>query len=406
MTVEELRSKFPELECKVYGKPLVYLDNAATSLRPESVIDEWNLLSSSLNANIHRAVHFMAVKATDEFEKTRETVKSFINAPSIKNIVFTSGTTASINLVAYSFSEAFLQPGDEVIVGISEHHSNMVPWQLACKRHGASIKYLGLKDDILDASGLENLITERTKIIAVAEISNVLGLVNPIQEIIKISHSHGVPVLVDGAQGIVHGRPDVQKLDCDFYAFSGHKMYASTGVGVLYAKEKWLEAMPPFMAGGEMIGTVGKEETSFAPIPFKFEAGTQNFNSVPTLIPAIRLAEEIEKSNSLKENLQNIQTVINQRLTRIEGLKIFGNPESSLKIPLYSFSIDGIHHEDLALILDKMGFAVRSGQMCAELLMNECEVSGMLRISFAPYNTVAEAEAFVSALDKAVNMLR
>ncbi len=407
MLVNDVRNMFPVLSRKIYGKDLVYFDNAATSQRPQSVIDEWNRISSESNANIHRAVHRMADEATQAYEASRDAVKEFLNAEFREEIIFTSGTTASVNLVAFCFGEAFVKEGDEVVVTEAEHHSNIVPWQMMCQRKGASLKVLPVDDSgHLQVDKLDSLLTEKTKIMAVTHISNVLGLVNPVKEIIEICHSKGVAVLVDGAQGAVHCKVDVRELDCDFYVFSGHKLYAATGTGVLYGKRKWLEAMPPYMGGGEMVGTVKFTGTTYAPLPMKFEAGTQNFASAATLKPAIKLLNLL---NDKELNLysEGIRDFILQYLTADERIRLFGVPRgtSDEKIPLFSFAVNGVHHEDLALILDKMGIAARSGQMCAEPLMDRFGVTGMLRISLAPYNTMEEAEYFVKCLDKAIDML-
>ena len=407
MDVREIRSQFPALEAKVYGKPLVYLDNAATSQRPLAVLEKQRELAACSNANIHRAVHKFAVDATEEYEKTRDAVKEFLNAGSREEIVFTSGTTMSINLVASCFGEAFVQEGDEIIVSVAEHHSNIVPWQLLCQRKKAVLKVLEIdKFGRLMVESLEKLISQRTKIIAIAHISNVLGLVNPVLEIVATAHKYGIPVLVDGAQGSVHEKVDVQSMDCDFYAFSGHKVYGPTGTGVLYGKKKWLEAMPPYMGGGEMIETVRFSGTTYAPVPGKFEAGTQNFNAVPALQEALRLAESYKEDAEVIDNQKNITDYLLDVLTNDPRIRLFGVPRGTLtKIPLFSFAVEGAHHEDLALILDKMGIAVRSGQMCAEPLMDRFGVTGMLRASFAPYNTMEEAEYFVKCLNKAISML-
>ena len=407
MLVNDVRNMFPVLSRKIYGKDLVYFDNAATSQRPQSVIDEWNRISSESNANIHRAVHRMADEATQAYEASRDAVKEFLNAEFREEIIFTSGTTASVNLVAFCFGEAFVKEGDEVLVTEAEHHSNIVPWQMMCQRKGASLKVLPVDDSgHLQVDKLDSLLTEKTKIMAVTHISNVLGLVNPVKEIIEICHSKGVAVLVDGAQGAVHCKVDVRELDCDFYVFSGHKLYAATGTGVLYGKRKWLEAMPPYMGGGEMVGTVKFTGTTYAPLPMKFEAGTQNFASAATLKPAIK---SLNLLNDKELNLysEGIRDFILQYLTADERIRLFGVPSgtSDEKIPLFSFAVNGVHHEDLALILDKMGIATRSGQMCAEPLMDRFGVTGMLRISLAPYNTMEEAEYFVKCLDKAIDML-
>ena len=407
MKPEEIRSQFPALAQTVYGKPLVYLDNAATAQRPVSVLDKERALASTANANIHRAVHKLAVDATEEYERTRDIVKDFLNAGSREEIIFTSGTTMSINLVASCFGEAFVHEGDEIIVSVAEHHSNIVPWQLLCQRKKAALKVLDIDEfGGLQVDTLEKLISQRTKIIAISHISNVLGLVNPVREIVRIAHGHDIPVLVDGAQGSIHEEVDVQEMDCDFYAFSGHKVYGATGTGVLYGKKKWLDAMPPYMGGGEMIETVRFSGTTFAPLPGKFEAGTQNFNAVPTLQEALRLARQFQQDPEVAQNEWAITHYLTEALAADSRIRVYGVPRGTqVKIPLFSFSVEGVHHEDLALILDKMGIAVRSGQMCAEPLMDRCGVTGMLRVSFAPYNTMEEAEYFVKCLNKAISML-
>ena len=405
-SVSEIRELFPVLSRKVYGKPLVYFDNAATSQRPKSVIDMWNEITTFSNANIHRAVHSLADEATQAYEASRDAVKVFLNAGSREEIVFTSGTTQSVNLVAFCFGEALINEGDEVIVTEAEHHSNIVPWQMMCGRKGAVLRVLPVDDKgHLMVEKLDELITDRTRILAVTQISNVLGIINPVREIIVRCHSKGVPVLVDGAQGIVHCKVDVQELDCDFYVFSGHKMYAATGTGVLYGKKKWLEAMPPYMGGGEMVGTVSFDGTTYAPLPMKFEAGTQNFASAATLKPALELIGLLDDDELIEYGGQ-VRDYLIERLRADERIRLFGVPcRTDEKIPLFSFTVKGVHHEDLALILDKMGVAVRSGQMCAEPLMDRFGVTGMLRASLAPYNTMEEAEYFVKCLNKAVDML-
>lgn len=416
MDVSEVRQFFPALERQVYGKPLVYFDNAATVQRPQQVMDEWLRMTSVCNANIHRAVHLLAEEATSSYEDARETVARFINAPDKNQIIFTSGVTASINLVAFSFGEAFVSENDEVIVTQAEHHSNIVPWQMMCQRKKAILKVLPVDEKgHLKTEMLEQLLTNRTRIVAVTHISNVLGIVNPIKEIIGICHRHNVPVLVDGAQGIVHCKVDVQDLDCDFYAFSGHKVYAATGTGVLYGKKNLLEAMPPYMGGGEMVGTVKFSATTYAPVPLKFEAGTQNIAGTSTLKPALELAEKLNSDSSLAEYADNVRDFLLYSFMSDDRIRLYGIPvgrknddcgkSQEEKIPLFSFSVKGVHHEDLALVLDKMGIAIRSGQMCAEPLMDRYGVTGMLRASLAPYNTMEEAEYFIKCLDKAIKML-
>ena len=405
--IEEIRNQFPVLSRKVYGKDLIYFDNAATSQRPQSVLDMWNKISSESNANIHRAVHRLADEATQAYEQARDAVKDFLNAECREEIVFTSGTTAAVNLVAFCFGEAFVGEGDEVVVTEAEHHSNIVPWQMMCRRKGAVLKVLPVDDSgHLMVEKLDGLLNERTRILAVTHISNVLGLINPVKEIIEKCHSKGVPVLVDGAQGAVHCKVDVRDMDCDFYVFSGHKLYAATGTGVLYGKKKWLDAMPPYMGGGEMVGTVTFAETTYAPLPMKFEAGTQNFASAATLKPAIDFVNSLN-DKELIDNLDKIRDFVLEKLSTDERICLYGVPRGNNeeKIPLFSFVVKGVHHEDLALILDKMGIAVRSGQMCAEPLMDRFGVTGMLRASLAPYNTMDEAEYFIKCLNKAIMML-
>ena len=406
MTITEIRSQFPILDTRVYGKPLVYLDNAATAQRPQAVVDCWKGLVEGSNANIHRAVHSLAAQATEAYEGARDRVKTFINASAREEIIFTSGATASINLVASSYGQLFVNQGDDVFVTVCEHHSNIVPWQLLCERKGAVLKVLDVEEDgRLNPEILKKLLTARTKIVAIAHISNVLGVVNPVKELVSVCHAAGVPVLVDGSQGIVHEKVDVQDLDCDFYAFSGHKIYAATGTGVLYGKRKWLDAMPPYMGGGEMIETVRFSGTTYAPLPMKFEAGTQNFNAVPTLVPALDFAESARENPEVQAEQKAILDYIYTQLTQDNRIVLYGTcPEA--KIPVFSFAVKGAHHEDLALILDKMGVAVRSGQMCAEPLMDHLGVTGLLRASFAPYNTLDEAKYFITSLLRAIEMLQ
>ena len=406
MRIQDIREMFPALSGKVYGKPLVYFDNAATSQRLKTVVDKMENLALGVNANIHRAVHKLAADATEEYESTRDVVREYINAGSREEIIFTSGTTASINLVAFSLGEILVGEGDEIIVSEEEHHSNIVPWQMLCKRKGAKLKVLGVDDEgHLKIEELESLITERTKLVAVAHISNVLGIVNPVKQIVNICHSKGCPVLVDGAQGIVHERVDVQDLDCDFYAFSGHKIYAATGTGVLYGKKKWLEQMVPYQGGGEMISTVKFSGTTYAPLPGKFEAGTQNINATPTLKPAIEFLKLLRDSE-LQGEMSGVKEYVERSFASLRMTEVYGVPRGTeTKIPLYSFCVEGAHHEDLALILDKMGIAVRSGQMCAEPIMDRFGVTGMVRVSLAPYNTMEEAEYFFKSLEKAISML-
>lgn len=398
----DYRKQFPQLEEKPYGKPLVYLDNAATSLRPECVVRAWEENAFRKNANIHRAVHHFSAVATEAFEKTRADVASFIGAGPTDQIVFTSGTTQAINLLSSTYGDVAVGEGDNVVVGEEEHHSNIVPWQMLCRRKGAQLRVLPVGEDgSINPQELDNLIDKRTRLVSVAHVSNVLGLVNPISEMAERCHSRGVPLLVDGAQGIVHEKVDVGALGCDFYVFSGHKIYAAPGTGVLYARKGLMEDLPPYMGGGEMIASVGWEKTEYESAPRRFEAGTQNFTSVPTLSPALDLAVRMGRGD-----LDRITGYMLEALGRREKIRLYGKPSpAARKVPLFSITVDGVHHEDIALILDKMGIAVRSGQMCAEPLMHRFGVEGMLRASFAPYNTLEEAQYFIESLDRAVEML-
>ena len=407
----EIRRLFPALDRQVYGKPLVYFDNAATSQRPRPVLEMQQQISVEANGNIHRAVHKLSADATELYEAGREAVRCYLNAPQRENIIFTSGTTASINLVATCFSERYLKPGDCVLISEAEHHSNLVPWQLASARHGASLEVLPVGEDgTISLETLEARLRAaegRIRLLAITHISNVLGIINPIAAIVRTAHRHGVPVLVDGAQGIVHAPVDVQALDCDFYAFSGHKVYAPTGIGVLYGKTRYLEEMPPYMGGGEMIERVTFEKTTYAPLPLKYEAGTQNFVAAACMAPALKTARAMAEDLELQANQLALRDYLLEALGKIEGLRIYGTPcERAHKIPLFSFTVEGAFASDLAQILDKMGIAVRSGHMCAEPLLQRYGQVSMLRASLAPYNTLAECETFVAALRRAIKMLR
>lgn len=410
MTVKDFRQLFPVFERTVYGKNLVYFDNAATSQRPQSVVEKFTRLSLHSNANIYRAVHALAAEATEYYEQARESTRAFIHASSREEIVFTSGCTAAINLVAYSYGAAFVKPGDEIIVCESEHHSNLVPWQQLCKRNNAHLRILPIDDKgHLELDALKNMLSQgagRVKLLALAHISNVLGLVNPVKEVIALCHAAGVPVLLDGAQGIVHEKVDVQALDCDFYTFSGHKIYAATGTGVLYGKKEWLEKMPPFLCGGEMVESVQLQESEFAPLPLKFEAGTGNFAAVATLPEAYQVAE-LSRTPVIAMPYEQMCHFLEQALLARPDVRLYGVSDAQYRrAGVFSITVEGVHHEDLAHLLDKMGIAVRSGQMCAEPAIRHFGVSGMLRVSLAPYNTLEEVKYFMQALDKAINMLR
>ena len=347
----------------------------------------------------------------DFYEAGREAVRRYLNAPGRENVIFTSGTTAAINLVATCFTARYVAPGDRILISEAEHHSNLVPWQLACERAGAKLEVLPVDEagelSIADLEARLAAAEGRIKLVAVTHISNVLGIVNPVEEIVATAHLHGVPVLLDGAQGIVHEPVDVQALDCDFYAFSGHKVYAPTGIGVLYGKTRYLNEMPPYMGGGEMIDQVTFEKTTYAPLPLKFEAGTQNYVAAACMAPALEMAREMAEDAALQANLDAMRDYLLEELGRIEGLRIYGTPrEAAHKIPLFSFTVEGAFPSDLAQILDKMGIALRSGHMCAEPLLRRYGQTSMLRASLAPYNTMAECETFVKSLRRAVDMLR
>ncbi len=394
--ITKLRKDFPILDQSVNGKPLIYLDNAATSQRPLQVIDRMNEFSLKINGNIHRATHFLANKTTEAFECARGTLRTFLNASESSEVIFTHGTTESINLVAHSFGEAFINAGDEVVVSEMEHHANIVPWQIICNRKGATLKVLRFTDQgVLDLAELDQLLTHKTKILAVTQVSNTLGTVNPIQKIITKAHEKNIPVLIDGAQGAAHFRIDVQELDCDFYALSGHKMYGPTGIGVLYGKRKWLDRMPPFLSGGEMIDRVTFGNTTFNEIPYKFEAGTPHYTG------AIGLAAAIEYLNNqdisiLEKYEHELLAEATMRLKQIDGLTIYG--EAPEKSGVISFNIEGIHPFDLGTLLDQLGIAVRTGRLCADPVMDHYGVENMVRASFAFYNTFKEIETFYKAL--------
>ena len=410
-SIEEIRGQFPALKQLVYGKPLVYLDNGATSQKPLCVIDLVDRMHKGANANVHRAMHKLSDDATALYEGAREKVREFINARHKESIIFTSGTTASINLVASSFCRKFLKEGDEVIVSGDSHHSNIVPWQLACEAAGAVVRPIPVKENgELDMEAYREMLNGRVKIVAVEHISNVLGIINPIKEVIDAAHALGIPVLVDGAQGIVHAKVDVQELDCDFYVFSGHKIYAATGSGVLYGRKELLEAMPP----GDMVDTVTFGKTTYAPLPLKFEAGTPNFIAQASLKPALEFAQSLREGEIAKvveAEEKKIIAYLKEELQKIEGCRIYGDVDGAFgepgsKIPLFSFNIEGCFPSDLAQLLDKMGVAVRTGLMCCEPLMARFGVTSMVRVSFLPYNTLGEAEYFIASLQRAARMLR
>ena len=402
--VEQLRELFPILKRKVKGKDLVYFDNAATSQKPQSVVDAISNYYSTYNANIHRGLHTLADEATAAYEESRVAVKEFIGASSHEEIIFTKGTTEGINLVASSWGKANLNSGDEIIISTLEHHSNIVPWQMIAEERGASINVIPIDDNgVLDINAFKKLLNEKTKLVSIIHVSNALGVINPVEEIISLAHQQGALVMLDGAQSVVHLDIDVQKLDCDFMAFSGHKIYGPTGVGVLYGKKALLEAMPPYQGGGEMIKEVTFEKTTYNELPFKFEAGTPNIADVIALKTAIDFinAEGKPRMRAYEETLLTYAT---DKLKAIEGLKIIGDVPH--KVSVISFIIDGVHPQDLAILLDNQGIAVRTGHHCAQPLMKRLGIVGTTRASFAPYNTIAEIDTLVSALHKALKMLK
>lgn len=397
------RADFPILNEKVYGKTLVYLDNAATTQKPQIVIDALNDYYLHINSNIHRGVHCLSQLATNEFEQAREAVRQYINAATTQEVIFTRGATESINLVAASFGKTYLHEGDEVIISEMEHHSNIVPWQLACEECGAKIKVLPFDEHgELIIKELENLLTPRTKIVAVAHVSNSLGTVNPIEEIIRIAHHHNVPVLIDGAQAVAHCPVDVQALDCDFYCFSGHKMYAPMGIGVMYGKSQWLNEMKPYQGGGEMIKDVTFEKTTYNELPFKFEAGTPSVGDVIGLRKAIEYIQSVGLEK-IASHEQELLTYTTEKLSKIDGMRFIG--ESTHKTGVISFLVGNIHPYDMGVLLDHQGIAVRTGHHCTQPIMTHFGIPGTVRASFALYNTFDEADKLVEAVIKAKNML-
>lgn len=416
--INKVRADFPILSRQVHGKPLVYLDNAATTQKPLCVLDAMREEYLNANANVHRGVHYLSVQATELHEQARETVRKFINAKRTTEIVFTRGTTEGLNLVAATFSQAFMQAGDEVIVSVMEHHSNIVPWQLAAMQRGIKLRVIPMSDDgVLDIEAFKKLFNEKTKMVSVAHVSNVLGTVNPVAEIVKIAHAHDVPVMVDGAQSAPHFAIDVQKLDCDFLVFSGHKMYGPTGIGVLYGKEEWLEKLPPYQGGGEMIEHVSFEKTTFEQPPLKFEAGTPDYIASHGLATAINYMESLGLEN-IEAHEQELTKYAIERLGKIEGMKIYG-PTASLSLStsqraflpaanshdaVVSFNVGQIHHMDMGTLLDQLGIAVRTGHHCAQPLMDRLGVLGTVRASFALYNTKEEIDILADGIERVRKM--
>ena len=418
--INKVRADFPILSREVYGKPLVYLDNAATTQKPRQVVDALVEEYYNVNANVHRGVHYLSQQANDLHEAARERVRQFINAAKIEEIVFTRGTTESLNLVAATFAEQFMKEGDEVIVSVMEHHSNIVPWQLQASKRGIRLRVIPMTDDgQLQMDEYERLFNERTRIVSVAHVSNVLGTVNPVNEIIRIAHEHDVPVMIDGAQSAPHFKVDVQAMDCDFFAFSGHKMYGPTGVGVLYGKERWLEQLPPYQGGGEMIDRVTFEHTTFERLPFKFEAGTPDYVATNGLARAIDYLETLGMDN-IAAHEQDLTRYAMQRLGEIEGMHIYGTPLSAMQSgadihdAVISFNIQQpsstpqhpsyIHHLDLGTLLDRLGIAVRTGHHCAQPLMDRLGILGTVRASFALYNTREEVDVLANGIARVAQM--
>jgi len=408
--VEEIRAQFPILKELVHGKPLVYFDNAATSQKPRRVIKAESAYYATINANVHRGVHTLSTLATEAQEAAREAVRAHINAKHAHELIFTSGTTASLNLAASSLGQLLLKKGDEVLISGMEHHANIVPWQLACERYGATLKVIPITDSgELDISAIpgqarnDNAFSDRTKILAISHVSNTLGTINPIKELIAEAKKRGIITVVDGAQAIPHLPVDVQDLDCDLYAFSGHKMYAPTGIGVLYGREELLEQMPPWQGGGEMIDQVTFEKTTYAKLPFKFEAGTPNIAGIIGLGEAVRWMQDYDLS-AMAAHERALLEHATKELLAIDGLRIIGTAKE--KVGVISFVIEGVHHYDLGTLLDQQGIAVRTGHHCTQPLMERFGVSGTTRASFAPFNTIAEVDVMVAATKKAVKMLR
>ncbi len=400
--VNAIRRDFPILSTTVYERPLVYLDNAATTQKPLCVLDAMRHEYLNANANVHRGVHYLSQQATELHEAARETVRRFINAGKTEEVIFTRGTTESINLVASSFCEEFMKEGDEIIVSVMEHHSNIVPWQLQAARRGVAVRVIPMNDEgELDMEAYAGMFTERTKIVSVAHVSNVLGTVNPVREMIRIAHSHGVPVLIDGAQSTPHFKVDVQELDCDFFAFSGHKIYGPTGIGVLYGKEEWLDRMPPYQGGGEMIESVTFEKTVFQSLPFKFEAGTPDYIATHGLAVALDYVNDIGLEN-ISSHERELTSYCMEQMRSIDGIALFGTSEH--KDAVVSFLVGDIHHLDMGTLLDRLGIAVRTGHHCAQPVMQRYGIQGAVRASFAMYNTREEIDALVEGVRRVSRM--
>lgn len=400
--INKVREDFPILSRKIYNRPLVYLDNGATTQKPRCVVEAMVDEYYNVNANVHRGVHFLSQQATDLHEASRETVRAFINAKSTSEILFTRGTTESINLLAFCFGEAFIKEGDEIIVSTMEHHSNIVPWQMVCERKGATLRVIPMNDvGVLDIEAYKTLINEKTKIVCCAHVSNVLGTVNPVKEIIKTAHEHNIPVLIDGAQSTPHFKVDMQDLDCDFFAFSGHKIYGPTGVGVLYGKEEWLEKLPPYQGGGEMIKNVSFEKTTYNELPYKFEAGTPDYVATHALAKALDYVSALGMDN-IYAHEQELTRYAMKKMNQIDGMRFIGTAPH--KDAVISFLVGDIHHLDMGTLLDRLGIAVRTGHHCAEPLMHRLGIEGTVRASFGLYNTIEEVDALVAGIERVAKM--
>ncbi|MDE5550396.1 MAG: cysteine desulfurase [Bacteroidaceae bacterium] len=400
--INKVREDFPILARQIYGKPLVYLDNGATTQKPRQVVEAMVDEYYNVNANVHRGVHFLSQQATDLHEASREAVRRFINARSTDEIVFTRGTTESINLLAFSLGEAMVKEGDEIVVSAMEHHSDIVPWQMMCGRKGAVLRVIPMTDEgELELETLEGMLNERTRIVCCTHVSNVLGTVNPVKQIVKMAHAHDVPVLIDGAQSVPHMPVDVQDLDCDFFAFSGHKVYGPTGVGVLYGKEEWLEKLPPYQGGGEMIKNVTWERTTYNVLPYKFEAGTPDYVATHALAKALEYVAALGMENIYAHEQELTQYAL-EHMRQIEGMRIFG--DAAHRDAVVSFLVGDIHHLDMGTLLDRLGIAVRTGHHCAEPLMTRLGISGTVRASFGLYNTREEVDALVAGIEKVSRM--
>lgn len=409
--IKKIREDFPILSREVYKRPLVYLDNGATTQKPRCVVEAMVDEYYNVNANVHRGVHFLSQQATDLHEMSRETVRAFINARSTAEVVFTRGTTESINLLAFCFGEAMVKEGDEIVISTVEHHSNIVPWQMMCQRKGATLKVIPMDDNgVLDMAAYEAMLNERVRIVCCAHVSNVLGTVNPVRDVIRIAHGHNIPVLVDGAQSTPHFKVDMQELDCEFFAFSGHKIYGPTGVGVLYGKEEWLEKLPPYQGGGDMIKTVSFEKTTYNALPYKFEAGTPDYVATHGLARALDYVSALGMDNIFRHEQELTRYAIEQML-QIEGMKIYGvgeyGADGEMAGPhdaVLSFQVGNIHHLDMGTLLDRLGIAVRTGHHCAEPLMRRLGIEGTCRASFGLYNTKEEVDVLVAGIKRVQQM--